>query len=172
MNIDQLRGRSRFHQRAYLDLKLRLPDHLLADHSDRVAYAASVEARYPFLDPEVVNVARRIPPTLMLKGGEEKYLLKQLGSRYLPAEIWQRRKFSFVAQGTPHFLRKRPDWLMDTLASDCVMRHGIFDPDTVNYLKNKYVEPGFDFSQTFEDDFLMVVLTTHLLMETFNLVAP
>lgn len=172
VNIDQLRGRSRFHQRSYLDLKLRLPDHLLADHSDRVAYAASVEARYPFLDPEVVNVARRIPPSLMLKGGEEKYMLKQLGRRYLPSEICERRKFSFVAQGTPHLLRKRPDWVMDILALDRVTRHGVFDPDTVSYLKTKYSEPGFDFSQTFEDDFLMVVLTTHLLMETFDLVTP
>lgn len=172
VDTSQLQGRSRFHQRAYLDLKLRLPDHLLADHSDRVAYAASVEARYPFLDPEVVSVARRIPPALMLKGGEEKYMLKQIGKRYLPSEIWERRKFSFVAQGSPHLIRKKPDWVLDLLAPDSVERHSIFDAQTVSHLRDKYAAPGFDLSQTFEDDYLMIVLTTHMLMETFDLAAP
>lgn len=165
----QLAGRSAFHKRSYLDLKLRLPDHLLADHSDRVAYCASVEARYPFLDPQVIDVARRIPPALMLKGGEEKYMLKALGARYLPPELWQRRKFSFVAQGSPHLLRRRQDWVMDLLAPETIRRRGVFNPDTVARLRAQYESPGYELSQTFEDDYLMIVLTTELLMEAFDL---
>lgn len=169
IDIAQLDGRSPFHKRSYLDLKLRLPDHLLADHSDRVAYCASVEARYPFLDPDVIDVARRIPPALMLKGGEEKHMLKALGARYLPPELWQRRKFSFVAQGTPHLLRKRQDWVMDLLAPETIKRRGVFNPDTVARLRAQYESPGFEVSQTFEDDYLMIVLTTEILMDAFDL---
>ncbi|SNR80198.1 asparagine synthase (glutamine-hydrolysing) [Puniceibacterium sediminis] len=165
----QLAGRSAFHKRSYLDLKLRLPDHLLADHSDRVAYCASVEARYPFLDPHVIDVARRIPPALMLRGGEEKYMLKALGARYLPPELWQRRKFSFVAQGSPHLLRCGQDWVMDLLAPETVRRRGVFNPETVARLRAQYESPGFDLSQTFEDDYLMIVLTTEILMDAFDL---
>jgi len=167
----QLVGRHSFHKRSYLDLKLRLPDHLLADHSDRVAYCASVEARYPFLDPHVIDVARRISPSLMLKGGEEKYMLKALGARYLPPELWQRRKFSFVAQGSPQLLRRGQDWVMDLLAPETIQRRGVFNPDTVERLRAQYENPNFDLNQTFEDDYLMIVLTTELLMDAFELSA-
>lgn len=172
VDIDQLAGRSDFHKRSYLDLKLRLPDHLLADHSDRVAYAASVEARYPFLDPDVIALARQIPPALMMRGGEEKYPLKQLARAYLPGELIGRRKFSFVAQGSPSLLRAEQEWIMDLLAPDTIVRRGIFNPDTVARLRAQYQQPGFEISQTYEDDYLMIVLTTELLMEIFDLAAP
>lgn len=169
VDITQMSGRSDFHKRSYLDLKLRLPDHLLADHSDRVAYCASVEARYPFLDPNVIDVARRIPPAMMLRGNEEKYMLKTLAARYLPAELCQRRKFSFVAPGSPPLLRKGQDWVMDLLAPETIQRRGVFNPDTVARLRAQYEHPDFDLSQTFEDDYLMIVLTTEILMEAFEL---
>ncbi|MEP5728228.1 MAG: asparagine synthase (glutamine-hydrolyzing) [Sulfitobacter sp.] len=171
VDLSQLNGRSDFHKRSYLDLKLRLPDHLLADHSDRVAYCASVEARYPFLDPDVIDVARRIPPALMLRNNEEKYMLKAVGARYLPPQLWQRRKFSFVAPGSPSLLHKGQDWIMDLLAPETVARRGVFNPDTVARLRAQYEQPDFDLSQTFEDDYLMIVLTTELLMETFEMSA-
>ncbi|MFD2113530.1 asparagine synthase (glutamine-hydrolyzing) [Thiorhodococcus fuscus] len=172
IDVGQLAGRSDFHKRSYLDLKLRLPDHLLADHSDRVAYAASVEARYPFLDPDVIAVARRIPPELMVRGGEEKYLLKRLALRYLPPELVARRKFSFVAQGSPRLLRRGQDWILDLLSPDTIARRGVFDPATVARLRAQYEKPGFDISQTYEDDYLMIVLTTELLMDLFDLSPP
>ncbi|EXJ16200.1 asparagine synthase (glutamine-hydrolyzing) [Imhoffiella purpurea] len=172
VDLGQLAGRSDFHKRSYLDLKLRLPDHLLADHSDRVAYAASVEARYPFLDPDVIDVARRIPPELMVRGGEEKYLLKALARRYLPAELVARRKFSFVAQGSPQLLRRGQDWILDLLSPETVARRGVFDPAAVARLRAQYEKPGFDISQTYEDDYLMIVLTTELLMDMFDLSSP
>jgi asparagine synthase (glutamine-hydrolysing) len=172
VDLAQLDGRHPFHKRSYLDMKLRLADHLLQDHSDRVAYAASVEARYPFLDPQVIDVARRIPPSLMVKNGEEKHMLKQLGARHLPAELVARRKFSFVAQGSPQLLRTRQDWIMDLLAPERIAKRGIFNPDTVAHLRRQYENDAFDISQTFEDDYLMIVLTTELLMEEFQLTAP
>ncbi len=172
INRSQLTGRSAAHKRSYLDLKLRLADHLLADHSDRVAYAAHVEARYPFLDPEVIDVARRIPQNIMVCGGEEKYLLKKLGAKLLPKALVQRRKFSFVAHGSPHLLRQRQDWVMDILSPERIRRRGIFNPDTIASLTTRYLRQGFELNQTYEDDYLMIVLTTELLMDMFELSAP
>ena len=172
VDIGQLTGRSAFQKRSYLDLKLRLADHLLADHSDRVAYASHVEARYPFLDPGVVDFARRIPPELMLRGGEEKYPLKRLGERLVAPELAQRRKFSFVAQGSPALLRQRQDWVMDLLAPEVIRRQGVFNPDTVGRLREQYARQDFDLSQTYEDDHLMIVLTTGILIEMFGLSSP
>jgi asparagine synthase (glutamine-hydrolysing) len=168
----QLDGRGLAHKRSYIDLKLRLADHLLADHSDRVAYSAHVEARYPFLDPEVIDVARRVPQDILVRGGEEKYLLKKLGAKLLPPALAERRKFSFVAHGSPHLLRQRQDWVMDLLAPERIRRRGIFNPDTVAALTERYMRPDFELNQTYEDDHLMIVLTTELLMDMFDLSAP
>ena len=49
INPTRLRGRHVIHQRSYLDHKLRLSDHLLSDHGDRMAMAHGVEARAPIL---------------------------------------------------------------------------------------------------------------------------
>ncbi len=48
VNQERLKGISVFHKRSYIDFKLRMSDHLLTDHGDRMALANSVEARYPF----------------------------------------------------------------------------------------------------------------------------
>jgi len=98
-------------------------------------------------------------------------MLKALGARYLPPELWQRRKFSFVAQGSPQLLRRGQDWVMDLLAPETIQRRGVFNPDTVERLRAQYENPNFDLNQTFEDDYLMIVLTTELLMDAFELSA-
>jgi len=160
-----------FHRRSYVDCKMRLADHLLADHGDRVAYANSVEARYPYLDLDLVDFVSRLSPELLLKDGQEKALLRRVGRRHLPGEIPQRGKFAFVAPGTPLLLQAGTEWVADMLSREQVARWGYFNPDTVERLKRRYSRPGFDLSTTFEDDWLMLVLTFGILLETFELPA-
>ncbi|MCF7971177.1 MAG: asparagine synthase (glutamine-hydrolyzing) [Methylococcaceae bacterium] len=169
--IDQQKfmGRHVSHQRSYLDFKLRMSDHLLADHGDRVAYANSVEARYPFLDINVINCVRNIPPKYLVHNMQEKYILKQLAQRYIPAEVINREKFSFVAPGTPALLRQNIDWIEDLLSYDLIKRQGYFNPDVIERLKTQYRQDGFSINQTFEDDLLFIVLTFNILLEQFAL---
>jgi asparagine synthase (glutamine-hydrolysing) len=168
-DVSRLDGRNVFHKRSYLDFKLRMADHLLADHGDRVALANGVEARYPFLDTGVIECARRIPPQLMLEGGNEKALLKTLARRYLPDSIIDRKKFSFVAPATPALLKLELPWVEDLLSAERIRRQGYFDVESVERLKAQYRRPGFVMSQTFEDDLLMVVLTFGLFLDIFDL---
>lgn len=169
VDVRRLAGRHPFHKRSYLDFKLRMADHLLADHGDRVAFANGVEARYPFLDIGVIDVARRIPPSLMVRDGEEKHLLKRLARRYLPAEIIDRKKFSFVAPSSAVLLRQDIPLVEELLAPERIRRDGYFDPDTVERLKRLYRDPAHEVNQTFEDDLLMVVLTFGLFLDEFGL---
>ena len=74
--------------------QLYLQDGILAK-TDRASMLNSLEARSPFLDIEFVDLARRIPWHLKLRGGETKWILKQAVAPLLPREIIQRKKKGF-----------------------------------------------------------------------------
>jgi asparagine synthase (glutamine-hydrolysing) len=169
VNKYRLEGRHPLHKRSYLDFKLRLAGHLIADHGDRMAMANSIEARYPFLDINLVEFCRHIPPDLKLNGFVEKAILKKIAQDLVPKEIIEREKFGFVAPGTPSLLQQKIAWVYDQLSYDRIKRQGYFNPDTVEFLKSHYSQPGFTINQALEDDLLIVVLTFGLLTDLFNL---
>ena len=172
VNHQRLRGRHPIHQRSYLDLKLRLADHLLADHGDRMALANSVEGRYPFLDVGVVDLVREIPPDLKVKDFVEKYVLKRVAAELLPPEIVAREKFGFRAPGSPYLLAQRLDWIDDLLSYERIKRQGYFNPDTVAELRARALRNPHQaaaLNPHLETDFLMVVLTFNLWCDVFGL---
>jgi len=169
VNKAKLAGRHPIHQRSYVDFKLRLSDHLVADHGDRVSYANSIEARYPFLDIRVIEFARRLPPRLKLNGLIEKYIVKQAARRYLPAAICDREKFAFVAPGSPSLLAQNIEWVNDMLSSETIRRQGYFNPATVEKLKKIYSRPNFKLNLPFDSDLLMIVLTFGIFLEAFEM---
>jgi asparagine synthetase B (glutamine-hydrolysing) len=61
---------------------------------DNMTMASGLEARVPFLDHEVVELAARIPAKLKVGGGG-KYILKQAARKFLPAEVIDRPKGYF-----------------------------------------------------------------------------
>jgi asparagine synthase (glutamine-hydrolysing) len=171
LGIDKtkLKGRSYFQKRSYLDLKLRLSDHLISDHCDRVCYANSIEGRYPFLDINLVNFVKTIPDKFKLNGLVEKYILKEVGKKYLPASICTRQKFGFVAPGSPQLLQNNILWVNDLLSYDRIKRQGYFNPDTVERLKNLYKRENFKLNIPYESDLLIVVLTFNILLQVFDM---
>jgi asparagine synthase (glutamine-hydrolysing) len=96
--------RQRFEERAweqtplnwmsYLDLSLRLPELLLL-RIDKMSMAASLEARVPFLDHKLVELAFSIPTAAKTRDGELKAILKRAVRGVLPDEIVDRPKQGF-----------------------------------------------------------------------------
>jgi asparagine synthase (glutamine-hydrolysing) len=80
----------------YMEMKLRLPEHLLM-RVDKLTMAHAVEARVPFLDHELVEFARRLPPSYKLKDGVGKSVLKKAVEPYLDHDMIYRRKQGFGA---------------------------------------------------------------------------
>jgi asparagine synthase (glutamine-hydrolysing) len=169
VNSERLLGRHPIHQRAYLDFKLRLSEHLLSEHGDRMVMASSVEGRYPFLDLRIIDFARRLPPGLKVKGYVEKYIVKQMARDLLPAPIVQREKFGFRAPGCPFLLQQRIPWVEDLLSTERIRRQGYFNPAAVEHLKALYSRPGFSLHPHLDTDLLMVVLTFNLFCDLFGL---
>ncbi|MCG9739657.1 N-acetylglutaminylglutamine amidotransferase [Shewanella insulae] len=65
---------------------------------DNMTMAFGLEARVPFLDHELVELANRIPFELKLKEGG-KYLLKQVARRIIPHQVIDRPKGYFPVPG-------------------------------------------------------------------------
>ncbi|PLX74209.1 MAG: asparagine synthase (glutamine-hydrolyzing) [Desulfuromonas sp.] len=168
VNLQRLVGRDPFHRRSYIDFKLRIADHLLADHGDRVAMANSVEARYPFLDIELIEFVRTIPPAMMIRDGVEKHLLKQAAAPLVPKEIVGREKFAFVAPGSDYLLRHDREFIMDYLSTERIKRDNYFNPATVARLQEMARDEGFTINQTFDNDLLMIILTFNIFLDQFS----
>src|SRR5207248_7074853 len=80
----------------YLEMKLRLPEHLLM-RVDKLTMAHAVEARVPFLDHDVVDFAMRLPPSYKLRDGLGKRILKKAAEPYIDHDMIYRRKQGLCA---------------------------------------------------------------------------
>jgi asparagine synthase (glutamine-hydrolysing) len=94
--------------------------------------AASLEARVPYLDVRLVEFAMSLPPSMKLRRGKGKYILKQAAQRYLPHDIVHRPKQGFAVPLGPWFRKELKDLLLDTLSESNLKKRGLFDPRTAN----------------------------------------
>lgn len=123
----------------YVEAHTLMSGYLLAAQGDRMAMAASIEARFPFLDHRVIEFACRLPPRLKLRGLYEKVLLKRAFGRELPASITRRSKQPYRAPDSACFFEHgaaRP-WVADLLAPSSLERAGLFEPAAVAKLLEK-----------------------------------
>lgn len=168
VNVERLRGLSTQKRRSYIDSKLRLADHLLGEHGDRMFFSHSVEGRHPFLDMELLDFVRTIPDKYKLSGTNEKYILKKAGKGIVPDEILKRKKFPFQAPGMSAMVKRsdrRPEFLSDGL----LKKYGVFDADHVREMLQMYSRPDFKLMGAYEIDYLLIVMTVTMLCETYKL---
>jgi asparagine synthase (glutamine-hydrolysing) len=65
---------------------------------DRIAMAASVEARVPFLENDVIDLALHLPAHLRLRGQATKRTLKALAEERLPHDVVHAKKKGFPVE--------------------------------------------------------------------------
>src|SRR5580765_7610988 len=88
----------------YLEMKLRLSEHLLM-RVDKLTMAHAVEARVPFLDHDVVDFATRLPPSYKLRDGVCKRVLKTAAEPHLEHDMIYLREGGFGARCLAAFER-------------------------------------------------------------------
>jgi asparagine synthase (glutamine-hydrolysing) len=80
----------------YYELKYRLPE-LLLMRVDKMTMAHSLEARVPFLDHELIELALRMPSEWKVRGGVGKAILKDAVRGLIPDSVIDRPKMGFGA---------------------------------------------------------------------------
>jgi asparagine synthase (glutamine-hydrolysing) len=80
---------------SYLDLNLRLPE-LLLMRVDKMSMGVGLEARVPFLDHNIVELALSIPEKIKIRNGNLKHILKTSVQGLIPAKIINRKKQGFT----------------------------------------------------------------------------
>jgi len=150
----------------YLEITTFLSPYLLSSQGDRVAMANSVEGRFPFLDYRVVEFCNRLPAQLKLRGLNEKWLLRQLASKLLPADIWQRRKRPYRAPIHRSFFHANtPDYVTELLSESALKESGLFNPLAVEQLVRK-TQSGLQLSEV-DDMAIAGVLSAQLTYHHF-----
>jgi asparagine synthase (glutamine-hydrolysing) len=123
----------------YVDLRSYLSDNCLVK-TDRMSMACSLEARAPLLDPDLVELAFRIPSRLKVHRGETKILLKRVAARHVPKDCVYRAKQGFSIP-IKHWLGTAFRPLMEDLLSPARLEAGgLFRPQTVARLKSEHLE--------------------------------
>lgn len=102
-----------------------LPDDYLAK-VDSATMAVSLEARSPFLDQDLIELAMRIPLATRFSGGAPKALLRRLAYRFLPRHIIDRPKQGFVAPVGQWLRRDWIDLIEAVVLGPAVERRGWF----------------------------------------------
>jgi asparagine synthase (glutamine-hydrolysing) len=106
-------------------LETLLPDDYLAK-VDYATMGASLEARSPFLDVDVLDVAMRIPASMRYHGGHPKGLLRTLARRHLPASGVDRSKQGFTLPVEMWLRGAWTDLVQDFVLGPHVERRGWF----------------------------------------------
>jgi asparagine synthase (glutamine-hydrolysing) len=96
------------------DQKYFLPDDILVK-SDRMSMAHSIEVRPLLLDHRIVEFAATLPADMKIRGGTQKFLLKELMRDKLPPSILKRKKIGFDIPAHEWFRGPLLPLLRDTL---------------------------------------------------------
>ncbi|MEU6228798.1 N-acetylglutaminylglutamine amidotransferase [Streptomyces sp. NPDC047042] len=113
-----------------LDAALRLDTHVMlvddpVKRVDNMTMAWGLEARVPFLDHELVELAAACPPELKLADGG-KGVLKAVGRKLLPPEIVDRPKGYFPVPAVKHMAGPVLDRVRAALEAPEAKERGVF----------------------------------------------
>ncbi|MBK5940720.1 asparagine synthase (glutamine-hydrolyzing) [Halochromatium roseum] len=125
------------HRMLYVDNKVYLPDCLLA-RGDKLSMASSLEARVPFLDHALVELAASLPAEFKLKGLTRKHLLKRLCAKWLPDRILHRKKEGFPVPVGVWLRGSAREFARDLLSPQTIARRGRFDTRFVSRLLDEH----------------------------------
>jgi asparagine synthase (glutamine-hydrolysing) len=129
-----------------VDLGVYLVDDLLVK-TDRASMAHSLEARVPYLDTVVTNLALALPTRHKVRGLSKKVLLRKAAEPLLPREIVHGKKRGFSIPAAAWLRGELEPFARETLSAETLRRQGFFEPRVVERLIDDHVAGREDLSR-------------------------
>jgi asparagine synthase (glutamine-hydrolysing) len=129
-----------------VDLGIYLADDLLVK-TDRMSMAHSLEARVPYLDPVVAELALSLPTAMKVRGLSKKRLLRKAAAPLIPRELLRARKRGFSIPAAAWLRGELEPLARELLAPDRIRRQGYFEPAVVTGLLDQHVARRHDHSR-------------------------
>ncbi|MBE7381247.1 MAG: asparagine synthase (glutamine-hydrolyzing) [Leptolyngbya sp. SIO1E4] len=141
LNPEQLGDRHPLDKAQYVWIKTQFESQVLGWAGDRVDMANSLEARPAFLDHPLVEFAVTLPPSMRLRGRQDKYILRETMRELLPETLYRRQKFAFMAppSHTDTVKQQAMRSLADTyLSQDQIDQTGLLDAEAVQTILQRH----------------------------------
>ncbi len=129
-----------------LDLGIYLVDDLLVK-TDRASMAHSLEARVPFLDTQVAELAMALDTKQKVRGLSKKRLLRRAVEPLLPREVVRGRKQGFSIPVAAWLRGDLEPFARDVLSPETVERQGCLSPEAVTQVLDEHVSGREDLSR-------------------------
>jgi asparagine synthase (glutamine-hydrolysing) len=129
-----------------VDTGIYLVDDLLVK-TDRASMSHSLEARVPFCDSVVAELALALPRSMRVRGLAKKRLLRKAVAPLLPNEIVRGRKQGFSIPAAAWLRGDLEPFAREVLSPEAVRRQGFFRPEAVTALIDRHVSRREDLSR-------------------------
>lgn len=127
------------------DMRSYLPDDILCK-VDRAAMGISLETRTPFLDPDVISLAARLPMAMKIRHGQGKWALRQVLYQHVPREIIDRPKVGFAIPIGLWLRGPLRDWAEELLSPVRLAEDGLLNPDIIRQTWSEHLSGRRDWS--------------------------
>jgi asparagine synthase (glutamine-hydrolysing) len=117
-----------------IDAKIMLVDDPVK-RVDNMTMAFGLEARVPFLDHELVELAARVPADLKVHAGG-KFVLKEAARRFLPSEVIDRPKGYFPVPSLRYLRGPFLDYIRSIFANAAARNRGLYNRPFIEHMLN------------------------------------
>jgi asparagine synthase (glutamine-hydrolysing) len=129
-----------------IDLGIYLADDLLVK-TDRMSMAHSLEARVPYLDPVVAELALALPTSMKVRGLSKKRLLRKAAGTLIPSSVLKARKRGFSIPAAAWLRGELEPFAREVLAPGRIGRQGYLEPAVVTEVLDAHVARRQDYSR-------------------------
>jgi asparagine synthase (glutamine-hydrolysing) len=129
-----------------VDLGVYLVDDLLVK-TDRMSMAHSLEARVPFLDAHVAELALALPTALKVRGLAKKRLLRRAVAPLVPPAIVKGRKRGFSIPAAAWLRGPLVPFAREVLSAERLRGQGVLDPPAAERVLARHVAGEEDLSR-------------------------